>query len=161
MGEGIMSSNIDPNTLLAQAQALRERMEQLQTAIASAEQTRVNVLRAVETIKALKTDSDLLVPADPDFNALVKARPVDKENVVVRLGGDIYAKVPSEDAVKLLEEKARGIAKQIQLLTEELRQVAQALQTTEMLLQQIAMAMQAQLQAQPQKKEGQGPAKAG
>jgi len=141
-----MSNTIDPNALLAQAQALRERMEQLQAAIASAEQTRVNVLRAIESIKAAKTDSEILVPSDPDFNAMIKAKPVDKENVIVRLGSDIYAKMPADKAVALLEERARSIAKQIQMLTEELRQVAQALQTTEMLLQQIALAMQSQIQ---------------
>ncbi len=151
MGERIMSQQVqvDAASLLSQAQALQDRIAALQSTIAQLEQARLNVLRSIDTLKALNSDS-MLVPSDPDYNALINVKPLEPEKVITKLGGNIYAKIPVEEAVKILEKRANTIEKQLQFLVREYEETAKALESIQALLQQLAV-MSRQQQPQQQK----------
>ncbi|MEB3759954.1 MAG: prefoldin subunit 3 [Desulfurococcales archaeon] len=140
---------VDPAALLAQAQALRERLTALQTTITQLEQARINVRRAIETAKSLASD-EILAPTDPDYNGMIMVKPINKEKILVKLGGNIYAKVPVEKAVEILEKRADSLEKQVQFLMKEYDETLRALESIESLLQQLAViAQQPQQPQQP------------
>ncbi len=141
---------VDPAALLAQAQALRERLAALQTTITQLEQARINVRRAIETAKSLESD-EILTPTDPDYNGMIMVKPTNKEKILVKLGGNIYAKVPVEKAIEILEKRADSLEKQVQFLMKEYDETLKALESIESLLQQLAVVAQQPQQAQQSK----------
>ncbi len=141
---------VDPAALLAQAQALRERLAALQTTITQLEQARINVRRAIDTARSLESD-EILAPTDPDYNGMIMVKPTNKEKILVKLGGNIYAKVPVEKAIDILEKRADSLEKQVQFLMREYDETLKALESLESLLQQLAVAAQQPKQAQQSK----------
>ncbi|MEB3844223.1 MAG: hypothetical protein LRS48_00910 [Desulfurococcales archaeon] len=138
---------IDPNALMAQVELLRQRLAQLEAAIAELERARLNTARARETIKASSENDVLLAPTDPDYNAIIKVRVEEKDKSIIRLGENIYVKLPSEQAIQILEDRERILSKRIGELKAEHAETVRALEAAESLLQQAALAAQAAVMA--------------
>ena len=74
--------------------------------------------------------------------ALVEAR--DRERFLVHLGMGIYARLPREKAVKILEEKEERVSRSISEATKQLKDLTSLYEQYQALLQQLALAQQAQ-----------------
>ena len=160
MGERVVSKEsreritVDPNVLLAQAQELARYIEALQNALAAAEATRTNIRTAIETIEAVSQEGgELLVPADTGGTAYFKAKPLDKEKVIVHLGGEYYASLPVDQAREKLEKRLDAVEKQEAELRKKLEEATRQYQAIQSLLQQLAIAARQAQQARPAKKE--------
>jgi prefoldin alpha subunit len=160
MGERVMSKQpqitVDPNQLLQQAQLLRERLASLQLNLAQLEQLRVNIRRAKETLSSTNSEEPLLFPSDPDMNALVATQIIEKDKAIVRLGGNVYAKLSVEKAIEVLDRKEEAVAKTIDMVQKEYSETAKQLEAIETILQQIAMALEAGQAQMGQQKVQQG-----
>ncbi len=148
MGENKMSSQekIDPNVLLVQIQALRDQINRLQGFIAELTAARDNVIRSLDSIKALDIagDNNVILPLDPQMNSLTMLKPVDTSHIIVHLGLNVYARLAVDDAVKILKEKESRLSRSISEATKQLRELVKLHEQYQALLQSIAISAQAQ-----------------
>lgn len=106
---------LDAQTLAAQLQALRDQIAQLQTYIAQLTASLDSVRRARESIKAITSaEGIVVVPLDPNMNALMTFSPVDRDRVTIRLGSNIYARMKAEEASRILEERENSLNRAIE-----------------------------------------------
>jgi len=109
----VSQSQQELRSLVEQLEALKSYIGELQARL----QVVLNELEEVRlsrnTLTQLRDarDGSILVALDRRGHALVYAQIVDKEHVVIALGGDLYAKVPIERAIQVLTEREREIAR--------------------------------------------------
>jgi len=149
MGEDLMSrqqERIDPNVLLMQIQAIRDQINRIQGFIAELATARENVIRSIDSIKALNKTSDdnVILPLDPQMNSLTVLKPVDVDHVIVHLGLNVYARLSFSDAIKVLEAKENRLSKSISEATRQLNELVKLHDQYQTLLQSIALSAQAQ-----------------
>lgn len=144
-------AQIDPRALIAQVQALEAQINRIQGLIAELTTARDNVSRSRQSIEALaEAEGPVIAPLDPSMNAMAVVEPKDRERFIVHMGLDIYAKLPRDKAVKILEEKEERLSKSISEATKQLKELTSMYEQYQALLQQLALAQQAQAGGQQQ-----------
>ncbi len=140
-----MSVQIDPRALLAQIQALEAQINRMQGLLAELTAARDNVVRSRQSIEALSsTGEPVIIPLDPNMNSMAVVEARDRERFIVHLGLEIYAKLPKDEAVKVLEAKEERLSKSISEATRQLKELTSMYEQYQALLQQLAVAQQAQ-----------------
>ncbi|MCE4611128.1 MAG: prefoldin subunit alpha [Desulfurococcales archaeon] len=109
---------------LAQMGVIRSQIEELQSYIAQIEATVANLEAARESIKALKSGrEDLLVPGDPGGTVYLQVSPTRRDSVLLHLGLNIYAYIPLDEAVKIVEERREKYRNMAEKLKSELQKL--------------------------------------
>ena len=140
-----MAMQIDPRALLAQIQALEAQINRMQSLLAELTAARDNVVRSRQSIEALSSAGEpVIIPLDPNMNSMAVVEARDREKFIVHLGLEIYAKLPKDEAVKVLEAKEERLSKSISEATRQLKELTSMYEQYQALLQQLAAAQQAQ-----------------
>ncbi|MCE4598727.1 MAG: prefoldin subunit alpha [Desulfurococcales archaeon] len=141
---------IDPNVLLMQIQAIRDQINRLQGFIAELATARESVVRSIDSVKALKRvgEDNIILPLDPQMNSFTMLKPVDADYVIVHLGLNVYARLPVNDAVKILEAKENRLSRSISEASKQLNELVKLHEQYQALLQSIALSAQTQRQQQ-------------
>lgn len=136
---------LPPEALMAQLEAIRQQISELQAYLAQLEQALGSVKTSIESIEAAGEGAEAFSPADPNMNALFKAK-IESGKVYVHLGRGIYAALSKEQALEVLREREQGVLKAIESvrtditrLTGVYSEIARRLQE----LQQSALAREA------------------
>jgi len=124
-------------SLVEQLEALKNYVNELQSRlqVALSELEEVRLARTTLTHIRESKDRRMLVALDRRGHALVYAELKDLNNVVLALGGDLYAKVPLDKAIEVLLERekeleriASGIEGEIKKVTNLYNELAKKLQ---------------------------------
>jgi len=124
-------------SLVEQLEALKNYVNELQSRlqVALSELEEVRLARTTLTHIRESKDRRMLVALDRRGHALVYAELKDLNNVVLALGGDLYAKVPLDKAIEVLLEREReleriasGIEGEIKKVTNLYNELAKKLQ---------------------------------
>lgn len=142
-----MSTQVDINTVMAQIEVLRQRLAGLDVLIAEAEAALKSVDTALKTLDAAEKGGEVLVPGDPGFNVIIKARIEDAGKTLLHVGGGIFAKVDVDKAREKLLERLESLGKTLSQLRREREATLQELAQLEYIIQ-LALASQ---QAPPKK----------
>ncbi len=142
------AATVDLNTLLVQAQTLRERIAAIDMIIANLKSAVAHVEAAVKTLDAVNESDEVLVPTDAGFNSMMFVKVKDKDKVLYHVGGDVYAVIPREKAEELLLNRLSKLTKALNEAIAEKESMTRHLAEIEYILQ-IALA---QAQSAPQRK---------
>jgi len=124
-------------SLVEQLEAMKNYVNELQSRlqVALSELEEVRLARTTLTHIRESKDRRMLVALDRRGHALVYAELKDLNNVVLALGGDLYAKVPLDKAIEVLLEREReleriasGIEGEIKKVTNLYNELAKKLQ---------------------------------
>ncbi|MCE4602859.1 MAG: prefoldin subunit alpha [Desulfurococcales archaeon] len=138
-------AQVDPRALIAQVQAIEAQINKLQGILAELTATRDNIHRSKQSIEAIaSTEEPVLAPLDPNMNAIALVEAKDRDRFLVHLGMGIYARLPREKALKILEEKEERVSRSISEATKQLKDLTSLYEQYQALLQQLALAQQAQ-----------------
>jgi len=140
------SQTIDPNALIAQLEAIRSEISQLRTLISQLLLQKDGVTKAKSGIDSISNgpDGDVIFPLDPGYVALTLAKPSDKNHFIIYLGADIFAKLETNDAMKILTEREGELNQAINDVSQRLSQLEKLQDQYEAILQQIAEQVQQQ-----------------
>ncbi|MCE4624313.1 MAG: hypothetical protein F7C35_00405 [Desulfurococcales archaeon] len=125
---------IDINTIVAQAELLRERLAALDLLIADVQAAISNVEAALKTLSAISSSDIVLAPGDAGFNTIFKARVEDKEKVLYHIGGNIYAYLPRDKVEELLLRRLQTLGKTMNQLNKEKQVTADQLAQLEYII---------------------------
>ena len=148
--------------ILAQIRALEEQIKRLQETLKELVEAQQQVQAAIDSINAAReSGDDILIPLDPGLNAIARARVEDKDKFIVHLGLDVYAKLPAEKALRVLEEKKEKIGKSISEVNKQLQELMSVYEQYRAYLQQLAIAQAMAAQARTEQRGRQGKAPGG
>ncbi len=138
---GGQEQRIQPEVLLAQLQALRDRLNQLQAYGAQLEQLLASLRAAIAGVESLSEETEIMTPLDPNMNAFARVK-VASSKVAVGIGRGIYVALNKENALELLRrreleymEAINKVKSEIEKLSKAYAQLAQELEA----LQQSAV----------------------
>ena len=148
--------------ILAQIRALEEQIKRLQETLKELVEAQQRVQAAIDSIKAAReSGDDIIIPLDPGLNAMAHARVKDKDKFIVHLGLDVYAKLPAEKALSVLEERKEKIGKSISEVNKQLKELMNVYEQYRAYLQQLAVAQAMAAQARTEQRGQQGKAPGG
>ena len=105
--------------LVEQAEQLRERLALLDMLITSTQGSIKQIETAINTLNAVATGGEILVPGDTGSHILFKADVADKDRVLLHLGSGIFVEVEREKAADRLLESATELGKKLRQLRQE------------------------------------------
>ena len=105
--------------LVEQADQLRQRLALLDMLIASTEGSIKQIETAVNTLSAVATGGETLVPGDTGSHILFRANIADKDHVLLHLGAGIFVEVEREKAADRLLESITELSKRLRQLRQE------------------------------------------
>jgi prefoldin alpha subunit len=137
---------VDPNELMAQYEAVKSQISQLRTLISQLLLQKDGVEKAKSSIDSISNgdDMDTIFPLDPGYTAMIFAKPSDRNHYIIYLGADIFAKLETPEAMKVLTERESELDRAINDLNQRLNQLEKLQEQYEAVLQQIAVALQQQ-----------------
>ncbi len=145
--------------VLAQLRVIEDQIRRLQETLENLAEAQRQVQAAIDSINAARTGGDdILIPLDPGLNAMARGRVEEKERFIVHLGLDVYAKLPVEKALQVLEEKKEKIGKSISEVNKQLKELTAVYEQYRAYMQQLAMAqaMASQAGAEAGRQQGKG-----
>lgn len=111
--------------LLAQLQAVRDQLGQLQAYTSQLEQMLASIRAAIEGVESLEEGSTFMAPLDPNMNAIARAR-LESEKVAVGIGMGIFVALEREKALELLRNREAKYVSVINRLKSEMERLSQA-----------------------------------
>ena len=135
MGE---AQRVDPNVLIAQLQAIREQIVALQGYALQLSQARDSVSKARDSLDVIsKGGGDVIMALDPNMNAVISVRPVERGKVTVHLGLNVFARTSVEEAARILDEKRERLDKALGEVRKNLRNLSTLQDRYQLLIQQL------------------------
>ncbi|MCE4623731.1 MAG: prefoldin subunit alpha [Caldisphaeraceae archaeon] len=138
---------IDVNELMLQYEAVKSEISQLRSLISQLLIQKDGIEKAkssIDTISNSKSPDEVIFPLDPGYMAMIFARPVDKNQYIIYLGADVYAKLNSIEAMKILTEREGELNQVINNVNQRLLQLENLREQYEAILQQVATEIQKQ-----------------
>ncbi|MEM4512806.1 MAG: hypothetical protein QXK97_05900, partial [Acidilobaceae archaeon] len=97
-----------------------------------------SVERAIAGLKSINESEDsAIVFLDPAYNVAVAVAPLERGRALVSLGFNIYAKLPTDQAVKILEERRARLERAVDETAKTISQLASLHDRYYLLLQQL------------------------
>ncbi len=140
------TQTIDVNTLIVQLEAIRSEISQLRSLISQLLLQRDGIAKAKSSIDAISNNNEenIIFPLDPGYTAMSIAKPIDKNHFIIYLGADIYAKLETNEAMKILTEREGELNNAINDVGQRLSQLEKLQDQYEAVLQQISEQAQQQ-----------------
>ncbi len=145
---GGQEQRIQPEVLLAQLQALRDRLNQLQAYGAQLEQLLASLRAAIAGVESLSEESEIMTPLDPNMNAFARVK-VASSKVAVGIGRGIYVALDKENALELLRRRELEYTEAINKVKSEIEKLSKA-------YAQLAQELEALQQSAVQRGGGRG-----
>jgi len=111
--------------LLAQLQAVRDQLNQLQAYTAQMEQMLASLRASIQGAEAAEENAEVMAPLDPNMNAFIRAR-VASGRVAVGIGRGIYVALERDKALEVLRDREAKYVAVINRLKAEMERLAQA-----------------------------------
>lgn len=134
--------SLPPEALIAQLEAIRQQINELQAYLAQLEQALGSVRASINSIEAASEGAEAFSPADPNMNALFKAR-IESGKVYVHLGRGVYAALSRERALEVLRDREQSVLKAIESVRADLNRLTGAYNEVAKRLQELQQSAQA------------------
>ncbi|MEM1873440.1 MAG: hypothetical protein QXS85_01535 [Acidilobaceae archaeon] len=129
---------VDLETLALNIQLVREEIDALKDYLRRLLEAKESVERAIAGLKSINESEDsAIVFLDPAYNVAVAVAPLERGRALVSLGFNIYAKLPTDQAVKILEERRARLERAVDETAKTISQLASLHDRYYLLLQQL------------------------
>lgn len=122
--EGVIAVPLD--ALIAELGEIRRYIDSLQNQLNQVTSELNEVSNSKNFISELKTGSieEVVIPTDRRGYVLTRAKPIDRDRVIVHIGLDYYAELPLEKAMEILITVEKDLRNTLALIQRELSNAA-------------------------------------